>query len=118
MHWEPAHVNPMVALRTASVVSGGMRPGKIPSRNNARNVPIAGGSGLQLAFSRSLLVCCCYSCACVPLPPNLSLLSLFPVILVLPPPCLGLAVLLLIIPGNVVLHVVRSSLQKFDAHPR
>jgi hypothetical protein len=75
------------------------------------NVLTVGSFGLRLACSPSLFACCCYSCACVPLLPNLTLLSLLTTVQALTPPYLVLVLLLLIIPGSDLLLVVRSWLQ-------
>src|SRR5260221_1613706 len=68
-----------------------------------------------LASSPSLLLCCC--CSCVSVPPLPNLFHLLPALFTLPPPCLVPVVLLLLIPGNELLLVIQSSLQKIDAHP-
>ena len=98
-----------------------MKRGVKRSASNALNVPCSVNSKFSLVSSHFCLLSCSYFFNSFLRLPNLFRLPLLllscPIVLNLLPPCLVPVVLLPIIPGNGVLLVAPSSLQKFDAHP-
>lgn len=115
MHWQRTHDNPMLALRNGvcNKRSDEALRDIVHERHSRRETQRQQKATVRV---RSLLS----SFVLLPFPFALLLQMLLlplPVLLRQPPPCLVLAALLLIIPGNEFLRVVRSSLQKCDAHP-